>query len=98
MLLKIIILSVIIEQLWEHTQNVIGDGLLNLQVKFLGSAVLAIAAAVTLQLDLLYGLEVMPAATVPGFILTGFVLSLGSNVVHDLIDIVQGLSGKAVAK
>lgn len=98
MLLKIIILSVIIEQLWEHTQNVIGDGRINLQVKFLGSAVLAIAAAVTLQLDLLYGLEVMPAATVPGFILTGFVLSLGSNVVHDLIDIVHRLSGKAVAK
>ena len=98
MLLKIIILSVIIEQVWEHTQNVIGNERLSLQVKFLGSAALAIAAAVTMQLDLLYGLDVMPAVTIPGFILTGFVLSLGSNVVHDLIDIVHGLSGKPKAK
>ena len=98
MLLKIIVLSVIIEQVWEHTQNAIGDGRLNRQIKFLGSAAIAIAAAVTLQLDLLYGLEVMPATTIPGFILTGFVLSLGSNVVHDLIDIVHRLSGKATAK
>ena len=94
MLLKVVVLSVIIERIWEHTQQAIGDDRLSKRVKIIGSAVISVAAAVTLQLDLLYGLEVMPSATVPGFILTGLVLSLGSNVVHDLIDIVNGLSTK----
>ncbi len=94
MLLKILILSVIVERVWEHLQQVVGERRLTLQVKLLGSAVLSVAAALGFQLDLLYALEVMAAPSLPGYILTGFVLSLGSNVLHDLIDIVNGLSRK----
>lgn len=87
MVLKVLIVAVVVERVWEHFQLVIGDKL-NSRLKVLGSAVLAVTAAVSLELDLLYGLDVMAAVSIPGMVLTGFVLGLGSNVVHDVIDIV----------
>jgi len=91
LLLKIIVLAVIIEQVWENLQQLAGDKHLNARVKLLGAAVLSVAAALSFRLDFLYVLEIMPEASLPGYILTGFVLSLGSNMVHDLVDIVSGL-------
>lgn len=96
MLINIILLSAIIERIWEHLQQVIGKNLLTLQVKLLGSAILSIAAALSLELDLLYALEIMPGSTTAGAILTGFAISLGSNVIHDLVDMITGL--KSVIK
>ncbi len=92
MLLKILILAVIVERVWEHLQQIAGEGSLEMRVKLLGSAVLSVAAALAFQLDLLYAIEVMSAPSLPGYVLTGFTLSLGSNVLHDLIDIIGGLS------
>ncbi len=92
MLLKILILSVIVERVWEQLQQLVGEKRLTLQVKMLGSVVLSVAAALAFQLDLLFALEVMPVTSLPGYILTGFVLSLGSNVLHDLIDIIGNFS------
>jgi len=94
MLLKILILAVIVERVWEHLQQLAGEKHLTLRVKLLGSAILSVAASLAFQLDFLYALEVMAAPSLPGYILTGFVLSLGSNVIHDLIDIINGLSRK----
>lgn len=96
MLINILLLAAIIERIWEHLQQVIGKGMLNLQVKLLGSAILSVAAAISLRLDLLHTLEITAAPTTAGFVLTGFAVSLGSNVVHDLVDIITGL--KAMAK
>lgn len=94
MLLQIVILALIIERVWEHAQQIIGDHRLSFRVKLIGSAAISIAAAVTLQLDLLFALDVMPDVSLGGQVLTGFVLSLGSNVIHDIIELVSGLSAK----
>lgn len=91
MLVKIIVLSMIIERIWEHIQQLLGDNF-NQRLKIIGSALISVAVALALQLDLLFALEVMPAATYPGYVLTGLVLGLGSNVLHDIIDLVKGYS------
>lgn len=93
MLVKIIVLSMILERIWEHTQLVLDDPL-SKRMKVVGSALLAMLAAFTLQLDLLHALELFPAVSTPGFLLTGVVLGLGSNVLHDVIDLVNGISTK----
>jgi len=90
-LVKIIVLSMILERVWEHIQQLLGDSF-SKKTKVIGSGLLAMAAALALQLDLLHALDVMPAASYPGYILTGLVLGLGSNVVHDVIDLVNGYS------
>ena len=91
MLVKIIVLSMILERIWEHIQQLLGDSF-SKQTKVIGSGILAMAAALALQLDLLHALDIMPAATYPGYLLTGLVLGLGSNLVHDVIDLVNGFS------
>ena len=91
MLVKIIVLSMILERVWEHIQQLLGDNF-STKTKVVGSGLLSMAAALALQLDMLYALDVMPAASYPGYILTGLVLGLGSNVVHDVIDLVNGYS------
>lgn len=93
MLVKIIVLSMILERIWEHTQLVLDDPL-SKRMKVIGSALLAMIATFTLQLDLLHALELFPAVSIPGFLLTGVVLGLGSNVLHDVIDLVNGISTK----
>ncbi len=93
MLVKIIVLSAILERTWEHMQLLLDDPL-SKRFKILGSALLAMVATFTLQLDLLHALEVFPAASIPGYVLTGLVLGLGSNVLHDVIDLVNGYSNK----
>jgi len=90
-LIKIIVLSMILERIWEHTQLLLDDPL-SKRMKVIGSALLAMLAAFTLQLDLLHALELFPAVSIPGFLLTGLVLGLGSNVLHDVIDLVSGFS------
>lgn len=93
MLVKIIVLSMILERIWEHLQLLLDDPL-SKRMKVIGSALLAMAATFTLQLDLLHALELFPAVSVPGLLLTGVILGLGSNVLHDVIDLVNGISTK----
>ena len=97
MLINILILSAIIERVWEQMQQIVGEKKLSLQIKLIGSAILSIAAAISLQLDLLFSLGVMGSVSWAGIILTGVAISLGSNVIHDLVDIVGGLSTKLKA-
>ncbi len=92
MLAKIIIMAMLIERLWEHLQLISGDNF-SPRVKVLGSAVVSVAAALALRLDLLKAFEVMPAESYPGYILTGLVLGLGSNVVHDIAGLLGGRPG-----
>ncbi len=98
MLVNILILAAIIERIWEHLQQLLGEKGLSLQAKLLGSAVLSVFASVSLQLDLLYALELTGGITLPGTVLTGFAVGLGSNLVHDLLGIVNGFSGKLKQK
>lgn len=92
MLVNILIIAAVIERIWEHMQQVIGESRLSLQAKLCGSAVLSIGAALSFKLDLLYALGVTAQLSWTGIVLTGFALSLGSNVIHDLVSIIQAVS------
>jgi hypothetical protein len=94
MLYNILIIAAIIERVWEHLLQLIGEEKINLQTKLLGSAVLSIAASISLQLDLLVALELSEGVTTAGVVLTGIAIGLGSNVIHDLLTIINALSGK----
>lgn len=98
MFVNILILAAIIERIWEHLQQLLGEKGLSLQAKLLGSAVLSVFASASLKLDLLYALELTAAVTLPGMVLTGFAVGLGSNLVHDLQGIVSGFSGRLKQK
>ena len=94
MLLNIFILAAVIERTWEHMQQVIGEEYLSTRVKLIGSGLLSVAAAATLRLDLFCALEVTGAPSAAGMVLTGIAVGLGSNLLHDLVGIVNGLSGR----
>ncbi len=91
MLSNILLFAVIIERIWEYVQLLVGEKLLTPALKLLGSLVLSCAASVLFELDLILALGAAPVASPAGMVLTGFVISLGSNVVHDLVGLVNGL-------
>lgn len=91
MLLTILIISVIVERVLEYLLLAVGEEGVSLRIKILGSVILSLTAAIVFQLDLLYAIEIFETITWPGMILTGFVISLGSHFVHDLVGIVKGI-------
>jgi hypothetical protein len=98
LLVNIIVVAAIIERIWEHTQQLLGEKYLTRQFKLLGSAVFSIAAAVSFELDLLCAVDITETVSLPGVILTGFAIGLGSNVIHDLLDIVGTFSKRPTAE
>lgn len=91
MLLTILIISVIVERVLEYLLLSFGEEGVSVRVKVLASALLSLTAAIVFQLDFLYALGIFNIITWPGMILTGFVISLGSNFVHDLVGIIKGI-------
>ena len=91
MLSNIIVFAVIIERVWEHLQMIVGDKFLTPHIKLVGSVILSVAATVLFELDLLLALDIAPGPSLAGVIFTGFIVSLGSNIVHDLVGLVNGL-------
>lgn len=91
MLLQILIISAIIERFWEYIQLAIGKQYLSPRVKTIGAVLLAMTAAITLRLDFLYALDVTGTPSIPGFIVTGFVLAMGANTIHDLAGAIKGI-------
>lgn len=92
MLLQIIILATITERLWEVIQQAIGEHYLTRATKIVGAAIISVVVSVFFQLDLFYALELYHGESIPGYIFTGFVLAFGSGFLHDIIDLVSGLS------
>lgn len=91
MFLKILVLAVIVERVWEFLLRAVGEEGVSERVKIIGAVILSVAVAIVFDLDFLYAVDVTEVATWPGRILTGFVLSLGSHVIHDLFGIVKGV-------
>jgi hypothetical protein len=83
----------VIERAWEYVQLASGIDM-GARLKVIVPAVLAVAAAYALQLDLLYTLEVTGGVTLPGTMLTGIVIGLGSNALHDVLSLVNNLKGR----
>lgn len=90
MILQILVISMIVERIWEYVQLVIGLDI-GIRLKVIISALLAVAAALSLQLDLLFVLEITEALSLPGIILTGVIIGLGSNFLHDVLDFTSSL-------
>jgi len=80
----------IVERIWEYVQLVIGLDI-GIRLKVIISALLSVAAALSLQLDLLFVLEITEAFSLPGIILTGVIIGLGSNFLHDVMDFTNSL-------
>jgi len=93
LLTQILVVSMVIERAWEYVQLASGIDM-GARLKVIVPAVLAVAAAYALQLDLLFALDVMDAVSIPGAILTGIVIGLGSNALHDVLSLVNNLKGR----
>jgi len=91
MLAQVIIIGIIVERVWEYLQLAIGEQYLSTRTKIIGAVLLSLTAAIVFKLDFLFALEVFNAPSWPGYILTGFVLSMGSHVVHDLFGVIKGV-------
>ena len=90
MILQILVISMIVERIWEYVQLAMGVDI-GIRLQVIISALLAVAAALSLRLDLLFVLEITEALSLPGIILTGVIIGLGSNFLHDVLDFTSSL-------
>ncbi len=90
MSLQILVISMIVERVWEYLQLALGEDV-GIRLKVIMSALFAVGAAIALNLDLLFALEITEAASIPGIILTGVIIGLGSNLVHDILGFANSL-------
>ncbi len=90
MIFQILVISMIVERIWEYVQLVLGVDI-GIRLKVIISALLSVAAALSLQLDLLFVLEITEAFSLPGIILTGIIIGLGSNFLHDVMGFTTSL-------
>ncbi|WP_418222643.1 hypothetical protein [Clostridium isatidis] len=79
----IIIISVLAESIWETLKMVWQDG--KLCVDKVGALVISIIITISTDLDIFELLKINNKIPYLGIILTGILVSRGSNFVHDLI-------------
>ena len=89
MIVKVIILSLLAEAIWENLRMTFEDG--KFSVNRLGALIVSIIVAVCTKINIfeLLEFEMLP---VLGSILTGILISRGANVLHDLLKKIQSLS------
>lgn len=90
LIIQILVISMIVERIWEYVQLAMGVDI-GIRLKVIISALLSVAAALSLQLDLLFVLAITEALSLPGIILTGVIIGLGSNFLHDVLDFTSSL-------
>lgn len=93
MIIQILVISMIVERIWEYVQLAMGVDI-GIRLKVIISALLSVAAAISLRLDLLFALEITEALSLPGIILTGVIIGLGSNFLHDVLDFTSSLKAR----
>lgn len=89
MMIKIIILSLLCESIWENLRMTFENGKFN--INRLGALIVSIIVALGTKIDLFQVLD-FEIAQVLGSILTGILISRGANVLHDLLNKIQALS------
>jgi len=90
-MLSILVVSAAVERIWEYFQQAVPERYLTKRVKILGAGILSVAAALSFKLDLIYTMDLTDSYSIAGAILTGFSIAVGSNVIHDLVGIVNGI-------
>lgn len=89
MLIKVIILALLAEAIWENLRMIWENG--KFSINRLGALVISIIVALGTKIDLFKILD-FEMVQVLGSILTGILISRGANVVHDLLTKIQELS------
>lgn len=89
MMIKVIILALLCEAIWENLRMIWENG--KFSINRLGALVISIIVALGTKIDLFKILD-FEMAQVLGSILTGILISRGANVVHDLLTKIQELS------
>lgn len=89
MMIKIIILAMLCEAIWENLRMTFENGKFN--INRLGALVVSIIVAIATKINLFEILDI-EIFQVIGSILTGILISRGANVVHDLLTKIQELS------
>lgn len=89
MLIKIMILSMLCEAIWENLRMTFEGGKFN--INRLGALVVSIIVALGTKINLfeILGFEIVQ---ILGSVLTGILISRGANVLHDLLNKIQALS------
>lgn len=82
-LAQLAVAALLVESVWETLKMVWQDG--KFSISALGALIVGILVAVFAGLDLLAAVGINMKVAVIGQILTGIMLSRGSNFVHDLI-------------
>ena len=85
---QLIILAILVEAIWENGKMVWEDG--KFSYDKLGALLIALMFAFALQADLLSLVGFTPRHSLPGIIGSAFIISRGGNIVHDLIDKING--------
>ncbi|NFV12635.1 hypothetical protein ACFLKB_17500 [Clostridium sp. FAM 1755] len=82
-IMKFLVLSIISEALWEGTKMFWQNGKLN--IDRIGALIFSEILCLTTGMDFLKELEININVPYLGIIFTGFLISRGSNFMHDLI-------------
>ncbi len=94
-LLKLVVLALIGEAVWETLKMVWQQG--KLSVDRIGALAVGLLLALGAQLDLFALVSIPISIPFVGMVLTGVLISRGANFVHDLLKKIepsQGLQGK----
>lgn len=89
MMIKVIILSLLAEAIWENLRMTFEDG--KFSINRLGALIVSIIVAVGTKINIFEILD-FEMFGILGSVLTGILISRGANVVHDLLKKIQNLS------
>lgn len=89
MMIKVIILSLLAEAIWENIKTIFEKGKFN--IDRIGALIVSIIVAVGTKINIFEILDFEMWAIL-GSVLTGILISRGANVLHDLLSKIQELS------
>lgn len=82
-IITLLVLAIIVESVWETLKMTWQDG--KVSIDRIGALVVALVVAIATNFDMLALVKVDSSIPFLGIILTGILLSRGSNFIHDLI-------------
>lgn len=82
-LLVIVVVALIAESVWETLKMTWQEG--KISIDRIGALVVALLLAIGTRLDLLSLLDIKTSIPYLGVVLTGILISRGSNFIHDLL-------------
>ena len=89
MTIKVFVLAILCEAIWENVKMIWENG--KFSINRLGALILGVIISFATQINLfaVLDIEIIP---VVGSIFTGILISRGANFIHDLLNKIQSLS------